>query len=177
VKGTPGLSMFSQYLNQPEITAASYDEWGWFRTGDLVTVHEDGFLTFSDRSKDMLKVGAENVAASEVERVVMESGLVIEAAVVGRDDEKLDEVPVVFVVARPNVESVAERLVDICAERLADFKVPRAVYVVQDLPRSTLSKVNKVELRKVATRDADLAAAEARWLKEAGTDPSGDAVG
>lgn len=62
-----------------------------------------------------------------------------------------------------------------CAQRLADFKVPRAVYDVRDLPRSTLNKVNKAELRKVAHVDADRSAAEVRWLSVAGSDPSGDA--
>jgi crotonobetaine/carnitine-CoA ligase len=165
--GTPGLSMFAEYLNQPEATAASFDEWGWFHTGDLVTVEEDGYLTFADRAKDMLKVGAENVAASEIERVLMETGLVIEAAIVPRPDDKLDEVPVAFVVAAPSVEpaTVESGLVAACRRHLADFKVPRAVYVVAELPRSTLAKVNKVELRKVAEEGAegDRAAAVRRW--------------
>jgi len=61
VHGTPGLSLFAGYLNQPEATEDSYDEAGWFRTGDRATIHSDGYLTFADRAKDMLKVGAENV--------------------------------------------------------------------------------------------------------------------
>ena len=158
------------------LVRSSYDEWGWFRTGDLVTVHEDGYLSFVDRAKDMLKVGAENVAASEVERVILETGLVREAAVVGRADDKLDEVPVAFVVALPHARSVADDVMKACASKLADFKVPRAVYVVRDLPRSTLGKLNKVELRRLAAGD-DIAGAEERWLLEATADPSGDAPG
>jgi crotonobetaine/carnitine-CoA ligase len=123
----------------------------------------------------MLKVGAENVAASEIERVIMETGLVAEVAVVGRPDDKLDEVPVAFVVPLAHRESLAAEVEAACAERLADFKVPRAVYGVRDLPRSTLSKVNKAELRRVAHADADRSAAEARWLSAADSDPSGDA--
>jgi len=61
VHGTPGLSLFAGYLNQPEATEDSHDETGWFRTGDRATIHSDGYLTFADRAKDMLKVGAENV--------------------------------------------------------------------------------------------------------------------
>jgi len=175
VKGTPGLSLFTEYLNQPAATANSFDEGGWFRTGDRVTVHADGYLSFADRAKDMLKVGAENVAASEIERVIMETGLVAEVAVVGRPDNKLDEVPVAFVVPWAHRESLAEEVEAACTERLADFKVPRAVYDVRDLPRSTLNKVNKAELRKVAHADADRSAAEAQWLSGADSDPSGDA--
>jgi crotonobetaine/carnitine-CoA ligase len=175
VKGTPGLSLFAEYLNQPTTTADSFDERGWFRTGDRVTVHADGYLTFADRAKDMLKVGAENVAASEIERVILETGLVAEVAVVGRPDDKLDEVPVAFVVPLAHRESLAEDVEAACAQRLADFKVPRAVYDVRDLPRSTLNKVNKAELRKVAHGDADRSAAEVQWLSAATSDPSGDA--
>jgi crotonobetaine/carnitine-CoA ligase len=175
VKGIPGLSLFAGYLNQPAATAGSFDEAGWFRTGDRVTVHADGYLSFADRAKDMLKVGAENVAASEIERVIMETGLVAEVAVVGRADDKLDEVPVAFVVPLRRGESLAAEVRAVCAERLADFKVPRAVYDVRDFPRSTLNKVNKAELRKVAQADADRSVAEARWLAAAPLDPSGDA--
>ena len=175
VKGTPGVSLFAGYLNQPAATTGSFDERGWFRTGDRVTAHADGYLSFADRAKDMLKVGAENVAASEIERVIMETGLVAEVAVVGRPDDKLDEVPVAFVVPLRHDESLAAEVKPICAERLADFKVPRAVYDVRDFPRSTLNKVNKAELRKVAQAGADRSSAEAQWLSAAASDPSGDA--
>jgi carnitine-CoA ligase len=175
VKGTPGVSLFAEYLNQPAATADSFDESGWFRTGDRVTVHADGYLSFADRDKDMLKVGAENVAASEIESVIMQTGLVAEVAVVGRPDDKLDEVPVAFVIPLGHRESLAEEVIAECAQRLADFKVPRAVYPARDLPRSTLNKVNKTELRKVAHASADRSAAEAQWLSAAVLDPSGDA--
>jgi crotonobetaine/carnitine-CoA ligase len=175
VHGTPGLSLFAGYLNQPEATADSYDEAGWFRTGDRATVHPDGYLTFADRAKDMLKVGAENVAASEIETVIMETRLAAEVAVVGRPDDKLDEVPVAFVVPAGNGQTLADDIAAACVRRLSDFKVPRAVYVVRALPRSTLSKVNKAELREVAHTDADRSAAEAQWLAAADSDPSGDA--
>ena len=175
IKGTPGLSLFAEYFNQSAATADSFDDKGWFRTGDNVTVHADGYLSFADRAKDMLKVGAENVAASEIERVIMETGLVAEVAVVGRPDDKLDEVPVAFVVPWQHRESLAADVEAACAQRLADFKVPRAVYEMRDLPRSTLNKVNKAELRRVAHTEADRSAAEVRWLSAAESDPSGDA--
>ncbi len=175
VRGTSCLSLFAGYLNQPAATAESFDEAGWFRTGDLVTAHADGYLSFADRAKDMLKVGAENVAASEIERVIMETGLVSEVAVVSRPDDKLDEVPVAFVVPWEQRDSLAAKVEAACAQRLADFKVPRAVYGVRDLPRSMLNKVNKTELRKVAHDDADRSAAEGQWLSAANADPSGDA--
>jgi crotonobetaine/carnitine-CoA ligase len=151
VRGVRGLSLFAEYLDDPAATAASFTEDGWFLTGDRVTLGEDGWLYFADRAKDMLKVGGENVAASEVERVVMAVPGVVEVAVVGRRDPMLDEVPVAFV--RATVADLAgraalARAIDAaCAAGLAGFKRPREVRVVDELPRSTLEKINKAALR------------------------------
>lgn len=151
IKGVRGLSMFVEYLGNAEATAASMDEDGWFLTGDKIAVHEDGFLTFSDRAKDMLKVGGENVAASEVERVIMEVPLAREVAVVGRPDRMLDEVPVAFVLVDGGVANAppdyAEQVLAACRTSLADFKVPREVKLVDEFPRSTIEKIAKNELR------------------------------
>src|SRR5262249_43535385 len=84
IKGVPGLSLFQEYLNNPEATAKAFDENGWFLTGDRVTAFPDGHIRFDGREKDMLRVGAENVAESEIERVIMGAGGVIEVAVVGK---------------------------------------------------------------------------------------------
>ena len=150
VKGERGLSLFAEYLNRPSETDSSFDERGWFSTGDLVMPHADGHLTFVDRVKDMLKIGAENVATSEIERVVAEVAGVLEVAVVGRPDPKLDEVPVAFIVAGAEDPTLVERVRAACTQQLADFKVPVDIYEVGALPRSTINKVNKVELRGVA---------------------------
>ncbi len=151
IKGVLGLSMFVEYLGNPEATAGSIDEDGYFITGDKIAVHEDGFLTFSDRAKDMLKVGGENVAASEVERVILGMELAREVAVVGRADKMLDEVPVAFVLVDGGVANAppdfAEQVLAACREQLADFKVPREVRLVDDFPRSTIEKIAKNELR------------------------------
>jgi crotonobetaine/carnitine-CoA ligase len=174
VRGIRGLSLFAEYLNNPQATAASFTEDGWFRTGDLVSCHGDGHLSFANRDKDMLKVGAENVSAAEVERVILEVPGVVEAAVVGRPDEKLDEVPVAFITTGPDAD-VADRVSSACERLLADFKIPRSVYVVRELPRSTLSKIDKNALRAVAGEGDNRAAAQNRWAASAATDPSGDA--
>jgi crotonobetaine/carnitine-CoA ligase len=175
VKGVPGLSMFACYLNQPEATAASFDEAGWFCTGDLVTPHADGHLTYRDRAKDMLKVGGENVAASEIERVISAVPGVRETAVVGRVDDALAQVPVAFVITDGRPCS-ADDVLRACWEKLAEFKVPRDVYFVSVLPRSSVNKVNKVVLRKAAVADSDRVAAQRQWSAEALLDPSGDAL-
>jgi crotonobetaine/carnitine-CoA ligase len=174
VRGIRGLSLFAEYLNRPDATAESFDAQGWFHTGDLVVPHACGHLSFENRAKDMLKVGAENVSSAEVERVIIEVPGVVEAALVGRPDAGLDEVPVAFVLTSTDDPAVIARIEDACAQRLADFKRPRAVYRVATFPRSTLNKVNKVELRAVVEPDADRDAAVKRWIEEAATDPSGD---
>ncbi|MBM3491091.1 MAG: ATP-dependent acyl-CoA ligase [Alphaproteobacteria bacterium] len=152
VLGVPGLSLFKEYLNNAKATADSFDEAGWFITGDRVTLHEDGFLSFADRDKDMLKVGGENVGASEIERVILSVGGVREAAVVGERHPMLDEVPVAFVLPDGEPPQASPELVDrvlaACRRHLADFKVPRQVVLVDSLPRSTLEKVAKAELRR-----------------------------
>jgi carnitine-CoA ligase len=152
VRGIPGLSLFHSYLHNPEATVASYDERGLFRTGDRVTLHEDGFLQFADRDKDMLKVGGENVAASEIERVVMEVPGVREVAVVGKPHPMLDEVPIAFVIpdtseiiAAP--DRLTRAILEACRSRLASFKVPDEVRVVEEMPRATIEKIAKATLR------------------------------
>jgi len=149
VRGIAGLSLFHSYLHNPQATAESYDE-GLFRTGDRVTLHADGFLQFADRDKDMLKVGGENVAASEIERVVMEVPGVREVAVVGKPHPMLDEVPVAFVIpdatgAAP--DDLQRAILEACRSRLASFKVPEDVRIVPDMPRATIEKVAKAVLR------------------------------
>jgi crotonobetaine/carnitine-CoA ligase len=151
VRGTPGLSLFAEYLDDPAATARSFDDAGWFHTGDLVSVSAEGYVFWVDRSKDMLKVGGENVAASEVEAAISKVPGVAEAAVVSKSDQMLDEVPVAFVVPQaPDTDpgELAGRIDASCRTDLAAFKVPREIYVVPDLPRSTLEKVAKPALRE-----------------------------
>jgi len=153
IRGIPGISMFHSYLDNPEATAAAFDKDGWFDTGDMVTATEDGFITFNGRSGDMLRVGAENVAESEIERVVSTVPGVLEVAVVGRPDDMLDEVPVAFVespgASTPEaITALADRIIEQCREQLADFKVPREVFVVEQIPRVTLGKLDKKTLRR-----------------------------
>ncbi len=149
IRGVRGVSLFKEYYRNDEANAKAFDENGWFDTGDLVRIEDDGYLFFSDRDKDMLKVGAENVAASEIETVIMLTGLVDECAVVAKKHEMLDEVPVAFVIPNGGAKGdLSGQIIDWCKDNLADFKVPREVHVVDELPRSTLEKVAKNELRK-----------------------------
>jgi len=153
IKGIPGLSLFKEYLHNEKATQESFDEHGFFLTGDRVTLLRDGFVRFGDRAKDMLKVGGENVAASEIEQVIAVVPGVREAAVVGKKHPMLDEVPVVFIIPVGGVERAPPDLQDTvmaaCRKSLADFKVPKEIRFVDEMPRSTLEKVAKAELRKL----------------------------
>ena len=153
IKGVPGLSLFKEYLHNEKATRESFDEHGYFLTGDRVTLLERGFIKFGDRAKDMLKVGGENVAASEIEQVIAVIPGVREAAVVAKKHPMLDEVPVVFIIPQDGVAKMPAGLHDhvmaACKSALADFKVPREIRFVDDMPRSTLEKVAKAELRKM----------------------------
>ena len=148
IRGTRGVKLFKEYYKDPEATAKSFDEDGWFETGDLVKMDADGLLYFQDRAKDMLRVGAENVAASEIETVILETGIIEECAVVGQKHHMLDEVPVAFVIPVPDAEGdVVTTVIEACSAKLADFKVVKHVHIVDELPRSTLNKIAKNELR------------------------------
>jgi carnitine-CoA ligase len=153
IQGVPGLSLFKEYLHNEKATRESFDEFGYFTTGDRVTLLDDGFIKFGDRAKDMLKVGGENVAASEIEQVIAIVPGVREAAVVGKKHPMLDEVPVVFIIPQAGVDRAPPDLHDTimaaCRNALADFKVPREIRFVDEMPRSTLEKVAKAELRKM----------------------------
>ena len=147
-----GNLVMKGYLKNEKATEESFAG-GWFHTGDLCVLDEAGRVAYRGRIKDMLKVGGENVAASEIERVIMTVPGVLEAAVVARKDRMLDEVPVAFVRA-PEVPvaqraALATAVEDACRSTLADFKRPREVRVVDELPRSTLEKIAKAELRKL----------------------------
>src|SRR3954470_11058054 len=153
IKGIPGLSLFKEYLHNEQATRESFDEQGYFITGDRVSLLDGGFMKFGDRAKDMLKVGGENVAASEIEQVIAVVPGVREAAVVAKKHPMLDEVPVVFIIPAAGVERAPKDLHDTvmsaCRKALADFKVPREIRFVDEMPRSTLEKVAKAELRKM----------------------------
>jgi acyl-CoA synthetase (AMP-forming)/AMP-acid ligase II len=141
-----GPKVFAGYWRDPEATERAFAG-GWFHTGDIGVRDEDGYVFIVDRLKDMIVSGGENIAGSEVERVLYEHEAVLEAAVVGRPDERWGEVPVAFVVLREGRAVTADELIAHCGERLARFKVPKAVTILDALPRNPSGKVLKRELR------------------------------
>jgi acyl-CoA synthetase (AMP-forming)/AMP-acid ligase II len=141
-----GPKVFPGYWRDPDATAAAFAG-GWFHTGDIGVRDEDGYLFIVDRLKDMIVSGGENIAGSEVERVLYEHPAVLEAAVVARPDERWGEVPVAFVALRPEAAATADDLIEHCRGQLAKFKVPKDVTFIEALPRNPSGKVLKRELR------------------------------
>ena len=141
-----GPKVFAGYWRDPEATATAFAG-GWFHTGDIGVRDEDGYLWIVDRLKDMIVSGGENIAGSEVERVLYEHDAVLEAAVVGRPDERWGEVPVAHVVLKPDADVSGEELIEHCRANLAKFKVPKDVLFLDALPRNPSGKILKRELR------------------------------
>ena len=139
-KVTPG------YWKDPEKTAAAFFG-DWFRSGDVGYLDEDGFLYLTDRKKDMIISGGENIASSEVERVIYEMPQVREVAVIGMPDERWGEKPVAVVAVAEGAELQLPELTEHCRNRLAAFKVPKQLVIRDQLPRNPSGKVLKRVLR------------------------------
>jgi acyl-CoA synthetase (AMP-forming)/AMP-acid ligase II len=142
-----GPNLMLGYLDDPEATRKAIEPDGWFHTGDIGHLNERGYLTITDRLKDMLTVGGFNVYPAEVENAILGLDGVVECAVVGAPDERLGEVGRAYIVGKPGHSLEPEAVIAACRERLANFKVPRAVEIVDDLPHNAAGKVLKTELR------------------------------
>ncbi len=152
VGGRRGLSIFAEYDGDAKATAEAFDEHGRFRTGDRVRLHEDGWIQFGDRTKDIIKVGGEGVSAAEIEAVVATVSGVREVAVVGKPDAAYGEVPAAFVILAGDVPlergpAISEQIRKQCQTALAKFKVPRDIVIVPDFPRVGFGKIAKAQLR------------------------------
>jgi fatty-acyl-CoA synthase len=139
-----GPNVFPGYWRDPEATAAALAH-GWLHTGDVVEVDDEGFVTIRGRLKEMVISGGENVYPAEIESVLHDHPRVHDVAVVGVPDETWGEVGAAFVVADGEVSE--RELVTFCRDRLARFKVPKSVHFVDALPRNSMGKIQKSELR------------------------------
>lgn len=147
VKGLPGLSLMKGYFKNPEATAEAVKD-GWLYTGDNAYVDEDGYLFFVDRAKDMIKRAGENVASSEVEMVINQHPKVFESAVIGVPDEIRDEAIKAYVVLKAGETATAAEIIDFCAQKLSKFKVPSFIEFCDQLPKTSVGKIQKHILRK-----------------------------
>lgn len=151
--GTPGEvvikgpTLMRGYLGLPEETASTLRD-GWLHSGDVGYFDEDGYLVISDRIKDLIIWGGENISAKEVENALLAHPAVLHASAVGREHEQFGEEPVAFVELRPGASADAAELVDHCRGRLAKFKVPREVWIEDALPVNAVGKLVKAPLRE-----------------------------
>jgi fatty-acyl-CoA synthase len=150
IKG-PGVT--PGYFGNPEATAKSFSADGWLKTGDVARRDADGYYFIVDRIKDMYISGGENVYPAEVERVLHSHPAILEAAVIGVHDEKWGEVGAAFILPRPEETLDVESLRPWCRERLAGYKVPAHVKLVQDFSRTAAGKIRKPDLLETFGND------------------------
>jgi fatty-acyl-CoA synthase len=142
-----GPNVFPGYLNLPEATAAAFTADGWFRSGDVGSLDADGYLYISDRLKDMIISGGENIYPAEVENLISDIEGVTGVAVIGVPDDRWGEVPWAVVTTEPSASVTTESVRSRLDGRLARYKLPRNVVIVDELPRTASGKVRKAELR------------------------------
>ena len=148
-----GPTIMLGYLGLPQATKEAIPD-GWLRTGDLGYLDRDGYLFLTDRKKDIIIRGGENISAREIEEVLYAHPLVVEAAVVGAPDTEFGERVVAFVELRGEQHFTAgasELLLAHCRERLARFKVPSRIEVLKEIPKNAVGKVAKQDLRGRST--------------------------
>ncbi|WP_432398388.1 acyl-CoA synthetase [Pseudarthrobacter sp. L19] len=144
-----GPNVIREYWNRPEATAESYTPDGWFKSGDMGYTDDDGFVFISDRLKDMIISGGENIYPAEVEQVIAELDAVGSVAVIGVADEKWGEVPRAVVSLRDGARLTEEELRAHLDGKLARYKIPKSVVFVDQMPRTASGKIRKAELRKL----------------------------
>lgn len=143
-----GPNVIKQYWNRPEAIAECYADDSWFRSGDMGYVDEDGYLFIADRLKDMIISGGENIYSAEVEQAIAELDAVGSVAVIGIPDDKWGEVPIAVLTVRDGFALGADDVRTHLENRIARYKIPKRVEIVDGLPRTASGKIRKAELRK-----------------------------
>jgi fatty-acyl-CoA synthase len=157
---TRGYSVMLGYWDDPVKTAEAIDADGWMHTGDLATMDADGYVNIVGRSKDMIIRGGENISPREIEEFLHQHPAIADVQVIGVPDDRYGEEVMAWVVPMPGVELTLEDVRDFCRGRIAHFKVPRYVKVVDGFPLTVTGKVRKVEMREQSMAELGLAAVE-----------------
>jgi fatty-acyl-CoA synthase len=156
-----GYSVMRGYWNDPERTAESIDAQRWMHTGDLATMDEEGYVRIVGRIKDMIIRGGENVYPREIEEFLYTHPEIADVQVVGVPDERYGEELMAWVVVREGGTLTADGVRDFCRDRIAHFKVPRYVKLVDTFPMTVTGKVQKYKMREAAIEELGLAQAAA----------------
>ncbi len=145
-----GYNVMLGYFEDPEETAAAIDPDGWLHSGDIGIMDERGYLRITDRTKDMFIVGGFNAYPAEIENLMLGNDRIAQVAVIGVPDERMGEVGLAFVVPRPGAAPTPAEIVAWCRDTMANFKAPRHVVIVDELPLNATGKVLKFQLRDMA---------------------------
>jgi fatty-acyl-CoA synthase len=157
---TRGYSVMRGYWQEPEKTAEAIDEDGWMHTGDLATMDEQGYLNIVGRIKDMVIRGGENVYPREIEEFLYTHPDIVDAQVIGVPDERYGEELMAWIQLRPGAEPItAESLRAYCTGKLAHYKIPRYVKIVDGFPMTVTGKIRKIEMREIGIAELGLHAA------------------
>jgi acyl-CoA synthetase (AMP-forming)/AMP-acid ligase II len=147
-----GYNVMKGYFEDEAETAKAIDADGWLHTGDIGVMDERGYLRITDRIKDMFIMGGFNCYPAEIENLMYGSGMFSQVAVIGVPDERMGEVGMAWVVPAPGQEPTPEAVIAWCREHMANYKVPRFVEIVEELPTTASGKVMKFKLRERASR-------------------------
>ena len=148
-----GYNVMAGYLNDPEATAEAITPEGWLKTGDIGVMNENGYVAITDRKKDMFIVGGFNAYPAEIENLILAHESVAQVAVVGIPDERMGEVGAAFLVPRTKTDGSmhaidSEEFLEWCKKQMANYKVPRSVHILSELPANASGKVLKYRLRE-----------------------------
>jgi long-chain acyl-CoA synthetase len=147
-----GENILKGYYKNPEATTQAFRN-GWFHTGDVGYRDPDGFFFIVDRKSDMIIRGGENIYPREIDEVLYQHPGVAAAATIGIPDELYGEEVAAFVVLKDGAESEEDELISYCAERLADYKCPKSILIVKDIPKGPTGKLLKRELARIYSTD------------------------
>ena len=136
------------YWGHPVSSVERVEDEGWFHTGDMATIDEEGYILIADRKKDIIISGGENIASLEVERVLYSHPAVLEAVVIAVPDDFWGEVPKAIVVLKPGQSATEEEVIEHCRGKLAEYKMPKSVDFVEELPKGGTGKILKMVLRE-----------------------------
>ena len=142
-----GTCVTRGYLNQPEATKEAFDTKGWFHSGDVAYMDEDGFAYIVDRKKDMINVGGEKVFPSEVEDMMLAHPKIKDLVVAGIPDDLKGEAPKAFIQLKEGAAATEEEIREYCRSKIAPYKVPVAVEFIKEIPRSASGKALRRMLR------------------------------
>ena len=146
-----GNTVMMGYYKDKKATQDSFKK-GWFHTGDIGVVFENGYIQLKDRLKDIIISGGENISTIEIENVLFQHPNIIDAAVVGKNDEKWGEVPCAFVTAKSNSSLTEQDIFDFCRSNMAKFKIPKKI-IFGDIKKTSTGKIQKFLLRKIANQE------------------------